>query len=179
MLREQAAATPAASSSAERSLRVKRAILPDPEDYEDKMEDMSVCETLELSLNQLHEAGCALYIKYMYNQAVVDNFLGDKFVGAERKQPFKERMATSVKEVQKLTAQALKEVGNAGGPFAKKNRRGRGSGWKQQAKQGASIPLGFEKPKPAIGGQLGGDKPPIQCFKCKEVGHVAASCPNK
>ena len=158
---------------------MKRANLPDPEDYEDKLEAMSVCEALELGLNQLHEVGCALYIKYRYNQAVVDNFLGDEFVGAERKQPLKERMATSVKEVQKLTAHAMKAVGNAGGPFAKKSRRGRGSGWKQAAKNGGAIPPGFEKLKPAAGGQLGGDRPPIQCFKCKEVGHVAANCPNK
>ncbi len=91
---------------------------------------MFVCEALELGLNQLHEAGCALYIKYRYNQAVVDIFLGHEFVGVERKQPLKERMATSVKEVHKLTAQVLKAVGNAGGPFAKKSRRGRGSEWK-------------------------------------------------
>jgi len=70
-------------------------------------------------------------------------------------------MVTSVKEVHKLVAQALKAVGNAGEPFAKKSRRGRGSGWKQQAKHGTFIPPGFEKPKPVAGGQLGGDNPPI------------------
>jgi len=51
----------------------------------------------------LHEVGCALYIKYRYNQVVIDNFLGYEFVGAERKQLLKERMSTFVKEVQKLT----------------------------------------------------------------------------
>ncbi len=120
-----------------------------------------------------------MYIKYKYNQAVVDVFLGDEFVGAERKQLLKERMATSVKEVQKQTTQALKAVGNAGGPFGEKRKRARGSGWKQPAKQGGAIPPGYEKLKPAAGGQLGGDKPPIQCYKCKEFGHVAANCPNK
>jgi hypothetical protein len=40
---------------------------------------------LELGVNQLHEVDCALYIKYKYNQAVVDHFVGDEFVGAERK----------------------------------------------------------------------------------------------
>ncbi len=74
MPRDQAAGAPVARNSAERSLGVKRANLPDPEDYEDKLEAMSVCEALELGLNQLHEAGCALYIKYRYNQAVVDFF---------------------------------------------------------------------------------------------------------
>jgi hypothetical protein len=76
-------------------------------------------------------------------------------------------MATSVKEVQNLTAQALKVMGNAGGPFAKKSKRGRGRSRKQLAKPGSSLPPRFEKPKPAAGGQLDGDRPPIQCFKCK------------
>ena len=138
VLREQNAATPTASNSAERSLGVKRANLPNPEDYEDMLEAMSVCDALELDLNQPHEDGCDLYIKYWYNQAVVDNFIGDEFVGAERKQPLKERMATPVKEVHKLTAQTLK-AGNAGRLVAKKNKRGRGSGWKHPAKQGISI----------------------------------------
>ena len=69
----------------------------------------------------------------------------------------------------------MKAVRNVAGHFAKKSRRGRGSGWKQPEKQGNSIPPGFEKPKPAAGGQLDGERPPIQCFKCKEVGHVAAN----
>ncbi len=127
----------------------------------------------------MHEAGCALYIKYRYNQVVVDNFLGDEFVGAERKQPLKERLATSVKEVRKQTARALKVVGNAGGPFGGKRKKTKGIRREQPAKHGGAIPPGFEKPKPAAGGQLGGDKPPIQCYKCKEFGHAAAKCPNK
>ncbi len=120
-----------------------------------------------------------MYINYRYNHVVVDNFLGHEFVEAERKQPLKERMATLVKEMQKQTAQALKAVGNAGGPFGGKRKRTKGSGWKQPAKQGGAIPPGFEKPKPAAGGLLGGDKPPIQCYKCKEFGHVAANFPKK
>jgi hypothetical protein len=42
VLRDQASAAPAASNAAERALGVKRANLPDPEDYEDKLEAMSV-----------------------------------------------------------------------------------------------------------------------------------------
>ncbi len=181
VLRQQAAAAPDANNSAERALGVKRANLPDPEEYEDKLEAMTVCQALELGLNQLHEAGCALYIRHRYNQAVVDNFLGDEYVGAERKQPLKERMAASVKEVQKLSQAAKTAVGIAGGPYAGKSRKGgRGGGnWKQPAKQPGGLPPGFDKPKPAAGGQLGGDRGPLQCFKCKEMGHVAAMCPNK
>ena len=103
ILREQAAAAPAATNATDKSLGFKRANLLDPEDYEEKLEALSVCEALELGMNQLHEVGCALYIKYRYNEVVVDNFQGGEFVGAERKQPLKERISTFVKEVQKLT----------------------------------------------------------------------------
>ena len=63
------------------------------------MEAMTVCETLELGLNELHEAACALYIRHQYNPAVVENFLGDEFFGAYRATQMKYRMRTSMKEV--------------------------------------------------------------------------------
>jgi hypothetical protein len=181
VLRQQAAAAPDAINTAERALGVKWANLRDPEEFEDKLETMTVCHALELGLNQLNEVGYALYIRHKYNQAVVDNFLGDEYVGAERKQSLKERMAASVKEMQKLSQAAKTAVGIAGGPYARKSRKGGrgGGGWKQPAKQPSSLPPGFDKPKPAAGGQLGGDRDPVQCFKCKEMGHVAAMCPNK
>jgi hypothetical protein len=49
--RDHASTSTAASNSTERALGVKRANLPDPENYEDKLEAMSVCESLELGLN--------------------------------------------------------------------------------------------------------------------------------
>ena len=66
-------------------------------------------------------------------------------------------------------------------PYAGKSRKGGrgGDSWKQPAKQPGGLPPGFDKPKPASGGQLGGERGPIQCFKCKEMGHVASMCPNK
>jgi hypothetical protein len=132
---------------------VKRANLPDPEDYDAKLEAITVCQTLELGMNQLHEAICALYMKHTYNQAVVDNFFGDEYVWVERKQPLKERMANSVKEVQKLIAQAKAATRNAGGSFGgkRKKRIKGGDKWKQPAKQGSSLLVGFDKPKPASG----------------------------
>ncbi len=66
---------------------------------------------------QRAEAASALYIKHIYNPADVENFLGDEFFGADRSEPMKERMRTSVKEVQKLSTQAKAAAGNAGGPF--------------------------------------------------------------
>ena len=45
---------------------------------------MTVCATLELGLNELHEAASALYIRHIYNPTVVENLLGDEFFGADR-----------------------------------------------------------------------------------------------
>ena len=99
-------------------------------------------------------------------------------MGSERKLPLKERMATSVKEVQKLSAQAKAAVGLAGGPFSGKRKgRGGGGGAKQPASKGASLPPGFDK-KAAMGEQAG-RRNDIRCFKCKEQGHFVKDCPNK
>jgi hypothetical protein len=56
-----------------------------------KMKALSVCGTLELGLNEVNEAVCALYIRHHYNPAVVENFLGDEFFGANRAATMKER----------------------------------------------------------------------------------------
>ena len=86
----------------------------------------------------------------------MENFVGDEYAGSERKLPLKERMATSVKEVQKLSTHANAAVSVAGGPFSGKNKgRGVGCDFKQPAAKGGSLPLGFDKPKAATGEQAG------------------------
>ncbi len=129
---------------------------------------MTACEALELGLNEVNEAACALYIRHKYNHAVVDAFVGDEYFGADRSVALKERMSTAVKTVQKLSAAAKSAVGITGGPFggkaAKKHRGGRGGG-RQNYQPGGGFPPGFdgaEKAKAAPGGQLGGKG--LQCF---------------
>ncbi len=45
---------------------------------------MTTCEALELGLNEVHEAACALDIRHKYNRSVVDAFVGDEYFGADR-----------------------------------------------------------------------------------------------
>jgi hypothetical protein len=67
MVRDLATTAPDASNVPERALGVRRANLLDPGNYADKLEAMIVCHSLELGLNQLHDAACALYIRHKYN----------------------------------------------------------------------------------------------------------------
>jgi hypothetical protein len=66
-LKEEANLAPDQSNEAERVEGVRRANLPDPDDYEEMLAAASACEALELGLNEIHEASCALYIKHKYN----------------------------------------------------------------------------------------------------------------
>ncbi len=131
--------------------------MPYPEDYEDKIEARSVCTMLELGLNELYEAASALYIRHIYNPTFVENFMGDEFFGADRSAPMKESMRTSVKEVEKLTAQAKAAVGNARGPFGGRTpKRPKAKGqWNQQPASGAYVPPGYEKTDRLAGGPRG------------------------
>ena len=57
ILRDQAQLAPDANNVLERSEGWKRANLPDPNEYDDKLEAMLACETCELGLlNEMHEA---------------------------------------------------------------------------------------------------------------------------
>jgi hypothetical protein len=109
-----------------------------------------------------------LYIRYKYNKAVEENFVGDDFFGADRKLPLKQRIRASVKEMRKVSAQAKAVVGNAGGPFTKKAptmpnpRKGVvPSKPSNPRREETELPPGFGKSKP-------GEKPSFKdlpCFK--------------
>jgi hypothetical protein len=55
-------------------------------------------------------------VLHQYNAEVAENFARCEFFGADRKLDMKARMRASMKEVQKLSADAKKAVGSTGGP---------------------------------------------------------------
>jgi hypothetical protein len=145
MIRDRSNMTPDESNIAERTEGVKRANLPNPNDYDDTLKAMSACETCELGLDELHEAACALYIRKKKNQAVVDSFQGDEYVGSKRNDTMKARMKTSVKEVIKNSVNAKAAVGLTSGTFGKKTaKKHKGGGvaaaWKHFSAAGSSLP---------------------------------------
>jgi hypothetical protein len=83
-LRDEANLAPDGFNEAERKEGVKRANLLDLDDYTEKLSAMTSCEALELGLDEVHEADCALYIRHKYNQSVVDAFVWDEYFGADR-----------------------------------------------------------------------------------------------
>jgi len=83
-LRDEANLAPDGSNQENRKEGVKWANLLDPDDYNEKLAAMSACEALELELNEVHEAACALYIRHKCNQSVVDTFVGDEYFGADK-----------------------------------------------------------------------------------------------
>jgi hypothetical protein len=46
---------------------VRRANLPDPDDNDEKLAAIIACEALELGLNEVQEAVCAIYIRHTHN----------------------------------------------------------------------------------------------------------------
>jgi hypothetical protein len=121
-------------NKAERAAGVRRNLL-NPLEFLEKLKGMTICQVLELGIYQMNEAGATLYVLHKYNATIAENFVKDEFFGADRKLDIKVRMKTSVKEVQKLSADANKAVGSAGGPTygaagkrSRSSRRGARSG---------------------------------------------------
>ncbi len=69
---------------------------------------------MDMSLNYVHEAAHAVYLKHAYNNTVAETFLGDELFGADRTIPIEERVDKAVKRVQKLSAAAKATVGLTG-----------------------------------------------------------------
>jgi hypothetical protein len=57
-----------------------------------KLDDMSVCETLDYALNMVHEQPVVVYLQYHYIYEVVSAFQGDKLYLLDQSLPTHERV---------------------------------------------------------------------------------------
>jgi hypothetical protein len=48
---------------------------------EESLQSYTVGQLLDIGLNYVHEAAHAVYLKHVYNNTVVETFLGDEFFG--------------------------------------------------------------------------------------------------
>jgi len=94
--------------------------------FEDNISTYSVGQILEMSLNYVHEAAHAVYLKHVYNNTVAATFNGDELFGADKTVPIEERVDKTVKRVQKLSAVAKAGDGLAGKGGGQSSKRGRG-----------------------------------------------------
>ncbi len=93
-------------------------------------------------------------------------------------------MRASVKEVQKLSADAKKAMGSASGPShgaaGKGSMSSRKGAWARSAAGGdRSFSPGFANPAANVPREQLGNKKEIVCFKCQKKGHSARDYPNK
>jgi hypothetical protein len=165
---------------------------------EDNISTYSVGQILEMSLNYVHEAAHAVYLKHVHNNTVAEIFLGDELFGADRTVPIEERVNKAVKRVQKLSAVAKAAVGltGKGGGQSSKRERGRDSyrgGYRHNGGRGnydqrprdsyndmLFSPRGgyngsqHENFDRGGGSGTGGQR---TCFICVSTGHHANHCP--
>ena len=67
----------------------------------DRIDTMSIRETLDYALNMVHEKSVLLYLQHHYNRQVVAAFTGDKLYLVDQSLTTQERVDAAVKRVQK------------------------------------------------------------------------------
>ncbi len=157
----------------------------------DRLDSMSIRETLDYALNMVHEQSVVVYLRHHYSMEVVAAFTGDKLYLVDHSLPTQERVDTAVKRVQKLTSAAKaatapngskKELGDpkdgAKWRAAKALRLLQSQNLRQQHQ--LMFPPGFGS---GFGAGRGngppGGGPGPTCFNCGLPGHISAKCPTK
>jgi hypothetical protein len=112
-------------------------------DLMDKIDIMSLRETLEYALNTVHEQSVVIYLTHHYSHDVVNAFTGDKLYMVDQSLPTHDRIDAAVKRVQEMTPSTMVVIappgakqgkGTACGGKGDGNKKGRGGRqtWQQQ-----------------------------------------------
>jgi hypothetical protein len=70
----------------------------------DRIDTMSIRETLDYAINMVHDQSVVVYLQHHYNHEVVTALTGDKLYFIDQSLPTQERVDAALKRVQKLTS---------------------------------------------------------------------------
>jgi hypothetical protein len=96
----------------------------------DRIDTMSIRETLDYALNMVHEQSVVVYLQHHYNHEVVTAFTGDKLYLVDQSLPTQERVDAAVKRVQKLTSASKAAIAPGGGKWNSGGGKKDGGKWK-------------------------------------------------
>jgi hypothetical protein len=95
----------------------------------DRIDNMSIRETLDYALNMVRDQSVVVYLQHHYNHEVVAAFTGDKLYLVDQSLPTHEMVDAAVKRVQKLTSVSKATI--APGGAKRDSREGKNEGWRQ------------------------------------------------
>jgi hypothetical protein len=97
----------------------------------DRIDTMSIRETLDYALNMVHEQSAVVYLQHHhYSHEVVAAFAGDKLYLVNRSLSTREIMNAAVKRVQKLTTASIAAIAPGGAKRDSSGGKKDGGKWK-------------------------------------------------
>jgi hypothetical protein len=96
----------------------------------DRIDTMSIRETLDYVLNMVHEQFVVVYLHHHYSHEVVAAFTGDKLYLVDQSLPTQERVDAAVKRVQKLTSASKAAIAPGGAKDNSSGGKKDGGNWK-------------------------------------------------
>jgi hypothetical protein len=98
----------------------------------DRIDTMSIRETLDYALNRVHEQSVVVYLQHHYNHEVVTGFTGDKLYLVDQSLPTHERVDAAVKQVQQLTTASKAAIALGGAKRDSDGGKKYGGKWEAQ-----------------------------------------------
>ena len=98
----------------------------------DRIDTMSIRETLDYALNMVHEKSVVEYLQHHYRHEVVAAFTGDKLYLVDRSLATQKRVDAAVKWAQKLTSASKAAIAPGGAKRDSGGGKKDGGKWKSQ-----------------------------------------------
>ena len=96
----------------------------------DRIDTMSIRETLDYALNMVHEQSVVVYLQHHYIKEAVAAFTGDKLYLVDQSLPTHKRVDAAVKRVQKLSSASKAAIAPGGTKRDSSGGKKDGGKWK-------------------------------------------------